>query len=100
MKAQTIREETFRFRLYVAGRTSNSRQAVTNLAGLCRTHLPGRHEVEVIDVLREPQRALAEGVFVTPMLIKIAPAPKCRVIGALHDTEQVLWALERPSPPA
>ncbi len=90
------RTPLYRFRLYVAGTTSNSVQAIANLALLCRTHLPSRHELEVIDVLRHPHRGLAERVFVTPMLVKFSPGAERRIIGTLHDTEKVLQALELP----
>jgi circadian clock protein KaiB len=83
----------FGFRLYVAGTTSNSVQAIANLMQLCRAHLPDRHEVEVIDVLRHPHRAQAEGVFVTPMLVKHAPAPACRIVGTLSQSERFVQAL-------
>jgi hypothetical protein len=46
----------FKFRLYVATGTLNSTQAVANLNALCRAHLEGRHEIEVVDVFREPQK--------------------------------------------
>ena len=81
------------FRLYVAGTTSNSVQAIANLMQLCRAHLPDRHQVEVIDVLRYPDRARAEGVFVTPMLVKHAPAPVCRIVGTLSQPEKLAQAL-------
>ncbi len=83
----------FTFRLYVAGDTQNSVQARANLTALCRAHLPGRHEIEVVDVFREPQRALAEGIFLTPTLIKLAPSPGCRIVGTLSDSHTVLRAL-------
>lgn len=88
------RPPVFRFRLFVAGRTSNSVQAMANLAELCRTHLSDQHELEVIDVLSQPHRALAERVFITPMLIKCAPGTERRIIGTLHDLEKVMLTLE------
>lgn len=83
----------FGFRLYVAGTTSNSVQAIANLAALCRAHLPGRHDIEVIDVLRHPHRAHADGIFITPMLVKYAPAPACRIIGTLSQPDKLAQAL-------
>ena len=61
----------FKFRLYVAGDTLNSAQAIANLTALCRDYLPRRHEIEIIDVFREPKRALADGVMMTPMLLRL-----------------------------
>jgi circadian clock protein KaiB len=83
----------FKFRLYIAGDTANSAQAVANLNAICRTHLVGRHEIEVVDVFREPKRALADGILMTPILVKLAPLPVCRIIGTLSQTQLVFDAL-------
>lgn len=83
----------FKFRLYVAGDALNSAQARANLAALCRTQLAGRHEIEVVDVFREPKRALEDGIFMTPTLIKLAPLPVRRIVGTLSQTQIVLQAL-------
>lgn len=83
----------FKFRLYVAGDTPNSAQAVGNLKALCRTHLPGQHAIEIVDVFQEPKHALTNGVFMTPALIKLTPSPVVRIIGTLSQPESVLRAL-------
>jgi circadian clock protein KaiB len=83
----------FKFRLYVAGDALNSSQAVTNLTALCRARLPDRHEIEVVDVFREPKRALADGIFMTPTLVRLAPPPARRIVGTLSQTQPVLQAL-------
>jgi circadian clock protein KaiB len=87
------RRTLFKFRLYVAGDAQNSAQAVANLNALCGEHLPDRHEIEIVDVFREPKRALAEGIFMTPTLVKLAPSPVRRIVGTLSQTEPVLQAL-------
>ena len=83
----------FKFRLYVAGDTQNSAQAVANLTALCRARLPDRHHIEVVDVFREPKRALADGILMTPTLVKLSPSPVRRIIGTLSQTQPVLVAL-------
>jgi circadian clock protein KaiB len=75
----------FRFRLYIADDAVNSAQAVANLNAFCHEHLPGRHEIEVVDVFREPKRALADNVLMTPTLIKLAPLPMRRIVGTLSQ---------------
>jgi circadian clock protein KaiB len=80
--------------LYVAGDALNSVQAIANLKALCRAHLPGAHQIEVVDVLWEPQRAVADGVYMTPTLIKLTPGPMQRFVGALSPTLRLLNALE------
>jgi len=84
----------FKFRLYVAGDAPNSAQAVANLAAICRAHLLNRHHIEVVDVFREPKRALAEGILMTPTLVKLAPSPSPRrIVGTLSQTQSLLQAL-------
>ena len=89
MRARTV----FKFRLYVAGDGLNSGQAVANLRAICDAHLAERHEIDIVDVFREPQRALAEGIFLTPTLVKLSPAPSRRIVGTLSQTQAVLQAL-------
>jgi circadian clock protein KaiB len=83
----------YKFRLYVAGDATNSTQAIANLAAICRAYLPDRHEVEIVDVFREPKRALADGILMTPTLVKLAPLPGQRIVGTLRRTRAVLQAL-------
>lgn len=83
----------YRFRLYVAGDAQNSAQAMTNLTSLCRTHLANRHEIEIVDVLREPRRALDDSVMMTPTLVMLAPGPVRRIVGTLSNTQPVLECL-------
>jgi circadian clock protein KaiB len=83
----------YKFRLYVAGDALNSARARANLAEICRTHLPDRHEIEIVDVFVEPKRALADSIFMTPTLIKLAPAPVQRIVGTLSNAQPVLHAL-------
>jgi circadian clock protein KaiB len=83
----------FKFRLYVAGDAHNSTQALANLNSMCRTHLPQRHHIEIVNVFREPDRALADGIFMTPTLVKLAPAPGQRIVGTLSQRQPLLSAL-------
>jgi circadian clock protein KaiB len=87
------RRPIFKFRLYVAGGALNSAQAIANLTALCRAHLPDRHDIEIVDVLREPKRALTDGILMTPTLVKLAPSPGRRIVGTLSQTQPVLQAL-------
>jgi len=83
----------YQFRLFVAGDTTNSAQAIANLRALCRAHLPDRHTIEIVDVFHEPARALADGVFMTPTLVKLGPLPGQRIVGTLSQLHAVLQAL-------
>ena len=94
------RRVKFKFCLYVAGDAQNSAQAVVNLTALCRAHLPDRHEIEIVDVFREPKRALADGILMTPTLVKLAPSPVRRIVGTLSQAQPVLQALGLETIPA
>ena len=83
----------FKFRLYVAGEAQNSAQARANLGSICREHLSGRFEIDIVDVFREPKRALLDGIFMTPTLIKLEPSPTQRIVGNLSQPQIVLQAL-------
>lgn len=87
-----MKRKFYMFRLYVAGDALNSVQARTNLHALCSKYLPGQHEIEVVDVFREQKRALADGIFMTPTLLTLAPT-QGKVVGTLSDAEAVLMAL-------
>ena len=84
----------FKFRLYVAGDAQNSAQAMVNLTAFCKTYLLNRHAIEVVNVFKEPKRALADGIFMTPTLVKLAPSPAPqRIVGTLSQTQPVLQFL-------
>jgi circadian clock protein KaiB len=87
----------YKFRLYIAGDGPNSAQAINNLNALCSELLPDRYEIEIVDVLRDQQRALTDGVMLTPMLVKLAPAPISKIVGTLSQRAPVLRALGFPT---
>jgi circadian clock protein KaiB len=87
------RRARFKFRLYVAGDAQNSAMAIANLTTICREHLTDRNEIEVVDVFREPGRALADGIFMTPTLVKLTPSPVKKIVGTLAQTKVVLQTL-------
>jgi circadian clock protein KaiB len=84
----------YKFRLYMAGDSPNSMQALNNLKAFCQEHLPGQHQIEVVNVILDTNRALADGVFLTPTLVKLSPAPVRKVVGSLSHLPSLLQVLE------
>jgi|SRR5882672_977181 len=80
-------------RLYVAGHGPNSLRAIANARAICDEHFASEHELEIVDMLDHPRRALADKIIVTPTLLKLVPLPVRRLIGDLSDTNQVLLLL-------
>lgn len=79
-------------RLYVAAGAPHSERALANLEKIRETYLEAC-TVEVVDVFESPDRALADGVLVTPTLLRIAPLPIRRIIGDLSKVTKVVGAL-------
>ena len=80
-------------RLYIADAAPNSVKAIANLEAICKEHLQDGFKLEIIDVLKFPMRALADGILVTPHLAKLSPSPTAKVVGNLSDRASVLSAL-------
>ena len=101
--ADSIRhEETemWELRLYIAGQTPKSVTAFANLKRLCEEHLPGRYQIEVIDLMQQPQLAAGDQIVAIPTLVRRLPEPLRRIVGDLSNTERTLVGLQlRPVQP-
>ena len=86
--------QTYRLRLYVAGQTPKSVLALTNLKQICEKHLQGRYEIEVVDLLKNPQLASGDQILALPTLVRRLPEPIKKIIGDLSNTERVLVGLD------
>lgn len=75
----------FFLRLYVAGATTRSRQAVRHVFQLFEAEQKDNYELEVIDVYQQPERARADQIVATPTLVKVRPVPMRRFIGNLFN---------------
>lgn len=90
------RTEPTRVRLYVAGDGPNSVAAVANLTAALALHVDHGIELAIIDVVAEPERALRDGILITPMLVRVAPLPQRRILGTLRDRALLLGVLGLP----
>ena len=92
--------ETWELRLYIAGQTPKSVAAFANLKRLCEEHLPGRYEIEVIDLMQHPQLAAGDQIVAIPTLVRKLPEPLRRIVDDLSNTERTLVGLQlRPAKP-
>lgn len=85
--------QKMRLTLYVTGQTVKAEQAMANLRRLCEEEFEGQCELDLVDVLEQPDRAEDARILATPTLIKEFPPPQRRLIGDLSDRQQVLKAL-------
>jgi circadian clock protein KaiB len=84
------RVRTLHLRLFVAGDSPDSAHAIANLKALFADSAGVEVEIEIVDVQREPARAARDGIMITPTLLKISPAPPCRVLGNLKNRAALL----------
>lgn len=92
-KSKTL-ETRYDLRLYVAGQTPRSLQALANLKRICEEHLAGNYRVEIIDLLKKPQLAAGDQILAIPTLVRHIPKPARKIIGDLSNTERVLVGLD------
>lgn len=85
--------KTWELRLYVAGQTSKSMAAFSNLKKLCEEHLKGQYRIEVIDLLENPALAKGDQILAIPTLVRKLPEPIKKIIGDLSNKERVLVGL-------
>ncbi len=80
-------------RLYVAGATDRSRQAILRARELCEAELKGNYELEVIDVYQQPIMARDGQIVATPTLVREFPKPVRRLIGNLTKSNSLFVGL-------
>jgi len=92
--AKSEPSDFWRLRLYIAGQTTNSITAITNLKKICEDQLQGRYRIEVIDLLEKPQLAKGDQIIAIPTLVRRLPPPVKKIIGNLSKTESVMVGLD------
>ncbi len=86
--------EKWLLKLYVAGQTPKSMAAFDNLKNICRDHLKGQCEIQIIDLLKNPQLAEGDQILAIPTLVRKLPVPFRKISGDLSNTERVLIGLD------
>ena len=92
-KKESVGKE-YKLRIYIAGESEKSREAVRKLEKICEEYLGGRYEIEVVDLMKTPQLAAGDQIFAIPTVIRKLPPPMKKLIGDLSATEKVLVGLD------
>lgn len=93
-KSRITEKPKYVLRLYVTGQTPRSLKSIENLQRLCEKHLPGRFDLEVIDIYQQPALAAEGQIIAAPTLIKAMPLPLRRLVGDFSDAERVVLGLD------
>ncbi|WP_442588114.1 circadian clock KaiB family protein [Pedobacter sp. AW31-3R] len=86
-------EPVYHLRLFVAGTSSLSIRAISNLKSILMEHLEGKYNLEIIDIHQQPLLALSEDITAVPVMIKKSPLPERKLVGDMSDTTKVLRGL-------
>lgn len=81
-------------RLYIAGQTPKCIAAIINLKKICEEQLNGKYQIEVIDLLINPQLSRDDQILAIPTLVRKLPVPVRKIIGDLSNTERILVGLD------
>ncbi|HET9482881.1 MAG TPA: circadian clock KaiB family protein [Xanthomonadales bacterium] len=87
-------------KLYVTGMGMRSQRAIERIRAVCRDHLEGRCELEIVDLYERPDAAAPAQVVAAPTLVREAPPPVRRLVGDLSDHARVLFQLDLGPRPA
>lgn len=93
-KAKESDKQKYVLRLYVAGITHQSSQAVQNITRICEENLKGRYDLKIIDIYQQPRLAKSEQIIAVPTLVKKLPLPLRKFIGNMADNGRILVGLE------
>lgn len=86
-------KKEFIFHLFITGASPNSVRAINNMKHLCEQHMPGRYELQIIDVYQQPAIAQQEQIIALPLMIRKHPLPERRLIGDMSETTKILKTL-------
>ncbi len=93
-KAKESDKQKYVLRLYVAGITTQSKQAIENIIRICDENLKGRYDLQIIDIYQQPSLAAGEQIIAAPTLIKKLPLPLRKFIGNMANKEKILFGLD------
>lgn len=86
--------EKYVLRLYIAGMSPRSIEAIGNIKRICEENMPGRYQLDIIDVYQQPIFAKEGQIVAAPTLIKELPPPISKMVGSMSDKERVLVGLD------
>jgi circadian clock protein KaiB len=92
--SRDTKDQQYTLRLYVAGLSPRSQEAIRAISAICKEHLADRYDLEVIDIYQHPQMAKDEQIIAAPTLIKKLPLPLRKIIGSMVDKEKVLVGMD------
>ena len=98
MNAVTSAHNRVVLRLFIAGATDSAEKAKAALETICAdlrsADVSSSVDLQIVDVLADPDLALMDQVFATPTVIRVSPGPSRRLFGDLSSPEMVMIGLQ------
>lgn len=91
---ETKGNEKYVLHLFVAGMSPRSIEAIENIKKICEEYMPGRYQLDVIDIYQQPIFAKEGQIVAAPTLLKELPLPLRKLVGSMSDKERVLVGLD------
>ena len=89
----------WKFTLYVAGGSDENVSVINNLRSICAAFLGNDYNIEIIDLVKNPELSRHHRILAVPTVVRSSPLPERRVIGDLSRFEQVISGLGLPLKP-
>jgi len=92
--AEALANARYVLRLYVAGMTPRSTDAIRRVTAFCEKHLSKQYELEIVDIYQKPALMKGEQIVAVPTLVKLLPAPLRRFIGDMQNEKKLLFGMD------
>jgi circadian clock protein KaiB len=92
--ARAMADARYLLRLYVAGMTPRSADAIRRVTDFCERHLTEQYELEIVDIYQKPALMKGEQIIAVPTLVKHLPEPLRRFIGDMQDEQKLLFGMD------
>lgn len=92
--ARAMANARYVLRLYVAGMTPRSAEAIRRVTEFCERHLTEQYDLEIVDIYQKPALMRGEQIIAVPTLVKHLPEPLRRFIGDLQDEQKLLFGMD------
>lgn len=94
LKGASRAQRRYVLKLFITGSSPRSVRAIANIRSMCEEYLPGRYDLEVVDIYQQPTEAKGEQIIAAPTLIRKLPKPARRLVGDLSNRDKVLVGLD------
>ena len=92
--SKIARQNDIVLKLFVAGMTQHSMEAIENVKRFCEEYLKDKFSLEIVDLYKHPESALEQQIVFSPSLVRLWPLPKRTMIGTFTDFKKVFKSLD------